>query len=79
MQSVRDHGTGAMPREKRKGTGHLRSAVQRDHSAVSTHPVLIALVRLLAREAAAGCLAASGESSPLPEQVYDQDNQASQA
>ncbi len=73
MQSNRDHGTGARPREKRKGTGHLRSAVPRDHSAVSTHPVLIALVRLLAREAAAECLAALGGSSPLPEQVDGQD------
>jgi hypothetical protein len=78
MQSIRNHGTGARPQKKRKGEGHLRPAVQRDHSAVSTHPVLIALVRLLAREAAAECLAASGGSSPLPEKVDDQDTQASQ-
>ena len=79
MQSIHDHGTVTRPQEQRKGEGHLRSPVQRDQSAVSTNPVLIALVGLLAREAAAECLAGSGGSSPLPEQVDDQDNQASQA
>lgn len=73
MQSNRDHGPGAIPRKKRKGDGHLRSAVPRDHSAASKHHVIIDLVRLLAHEAAAECHAASGGPSPLPEKVDDQD------
>lgn len=78
MQSSRDHGMGARPRKKRKGDGHLHPTVQRDHLTVSTHPVLIALVRLLAHQAAAECLAASGGSSPLPEHLDDQNIKDSQ-
>lgn len=73
MQSNRDHGIGARPWKERKGDGHLHPTVQRDHPTVSTHPVLIALVRLLAHQAADECLAASGGSSPLPEKFDDQD------
>ena len=78
MQSYRDHGTGPNPHKKRKGEGHLGPTVQRDPSSVSTHPVLITLVRLLARQAAAECLAASDGSSPFPENRNDQDIQDSQ-
>jgi hypothetical protein len=69
---------GANPKKNRKGEGHPRAAVKRDQSAASQHPALIALVRLLARQAAAEWLAASGGSSPLSENLNDQDNKDSQ-
>lgn len=64
MQSNRDHGAGARSHKKKDGEGLLRPSRQRDLSTVLTHPVLIALVRLLAREAAAKFLAAPDVSSP---------------
>ena len=73
MQANREHGTGASPEKKRKGEGKLRPAVQRDPPTL--HPALIALVRLLARQAAAECLTASGGFSSLPEKADDQDTQ----
>ncbi|MEP7172435.1 MAG: hypothetical protein ABI705_02990 [Aestuariivirga sp.] len=69
MQSNRDHGTGAKPQKKQAGEKHLRPPVQRDQSAHSPHPALIALVRILARQAAAECLAASSRTSPLAAEV----------
>jgi hypothetical protein len=74
MQPNGDHGTSAAPQTKVKDDGHLRPADQRDHSAVCVHPVLIALVRLLARDAAAERLAASGGSSSAPEKGDDRDS-----
>ena len=73
MQSNRDHGPGAIPRKKRKGDGHLRSAVPRDHSAASKHHVIIDLVRLLAREAAAEWLVGEKATLVSPENSDDQD------
>ena len=69
MQPIHDHGTGAKPHLKMKGDDHLSPAAQRDQLVISAHPVLIALVRLLAREAAAECFAAFCQSLPFPENV----------
>ena len=78
MQSNRDHGTGAKLPKTQAGKVALPAATACDQSIVSTHPVLIALVRLLAREAAVECLAESGGSSPLPEKLDDQATEATQ-
>jgi hypothetical protein len=76
MDSHDDHGNGAKPRQ---GEGNKRSSVssaQHDRTTVSIHPVLKALVQLMAREEAAAYLGAPSDDSFNAEGTpYDQNHQ----
>jgi hypothetical protein len=71
MDPRHDHGEGAGPRPKQGNDISPHASVQHDRATLSIHPVLKALVQLLARQAAAECLAASSGGSPNAEETSD--------
>ena len=76
MQSIRDHGKGNKgPKEIVGATAQasrLRGLLTTLSNPSPSHPVLIDLVRLLAREAAAAWLASENGTDPNPENTNDQ-------
>ena len=70
-----DHGEGAGPRAEQGSNTSSAVPADNDRTAVSIHPVLKALVQLMAREAAAECLLASSGSSPNAEEISHDQNQ----
>lgn len=57
---IRNHGTDLKLSNKPKSEAQLHSIVQPDQSTASSHPALVALVDLLARQAAQEFLSESG-------------------
>ncbi len=76
MQSIRDHGKGSKSPKGNAGAAAQASRLRGSLTTLSNpsppHPVLIALVRLLAREAAAAWLASENGTDPNPENTNDQ-------
>ena len=77
MQLIRDHGTEAKLQRNSAGISASPAADANVQLAASSHPVLIALVRLMAREAAAELLAVSGGTSTLSDTLDGQESTAS--
>lgn len=71
MDPRHDHGEGARPQAEQGNDSSPAHAAQHDRSTVSIHPVLKALVQLLAREAAAECLLVPSDGSPNSEETSD--------
>jgi hypothetical protein len=75
MDSRHDHGTKAGLRAEQGNDNSSATSMQHDRATVSIHPVLKALVQLMAREAAAECLLSSSGGSPSAEETSDDQDQ----
>ena len=80
MDSRHDHGEEAGPQSEQGDHKSSASSMQHVRALVSIHPVLKALAQLMAREAAAECMAATSAGSPITEETCnDQDHQTRKA
>jgi hypothetical protein len=75
MDSRHDHGEGAGASAEQGSNTSTAAAAEQHRATVSIHPVLKALVQLLAREAAAECLLVFSDGSPNSEETSDDQDQ----